>query len=1619
MNEAKLNTENTSAESISPAERSLNLVSFQSLSALALKNLRTKLPEAMQQGFRFTYIENSRNLALAQSLVKGGDLLGAKDALTNIDIEEIFEEKELLKLVELYFQIGEKAEALKIAGEMIENERGIKAVFLAENFIDLLYANGVLDQDTAIKIISSIESQDVQLNFIYRYLNKQNDADIYQLTISILNKIKISPRNQITLCLRAKDICLKNNQIEWAKEMIDKAFKIVGDLEFSTAKFYAIFDIATDQTSETKIISAEEAISQMKELIRIIENKEVEPHEVFTHGDDVSQINMYFAEFLLREGMTAEAEVVLEKISMPAQKENTMLRIARQYAEKGDKTSAKRLIAEAGKFGWENNRGINGNGYGWNKENPLPVSIAKTQMIIGDLESAIRTLEGIIPGLTKELSEEKKSKEKSWVDELLISDVSKEFKSIGVNYNYFHQTVVELLNEGHTEKAILLLTKYPEFIAAIPDNSEQRIVALGQITALQIKLKQPITTSLILRHISFSLDKDDFLNQEKEQNNEHTLKKLIAIAKIQSTFPDKNELTKTLEIAEKFINQDSSKDIVGIIIDMAKLWLLVPEKNKAIEQVNRALLICEFNFNFEENCSHNEAHSIFLANKKNLLEIYELFLNLGEKDRASKVIKYIAISVIKFENEIQKREQKKTKNTFILKNWNNEWPLSKDCFELSELLLSNGDMTVTRELMSLVAQKMQSGVFDTSNFITINKKIVSLLTSKKELLSEQIDYKLLKDKILINGRLNAQLLTEVGSFAEKDSIEQLLSLVPSEQLKLARQIIYRSAVENETGFWRANQELISKSTLALLTEAIANQNIEEVMLGKYLLGTINLLSTKEAKDALLGIARSLASQDSIQYDQFLNPHFMRILKTLAELDSFRGNDLIFIIAADENLPAHYSNYLFGKLTENKYLQFDINDWLRKRKGKRTERDKIRGWVRLPADQELKQERIELAAIKMICRLGAAPSSDILDYLLDREETDLYELTLEEVAERVKFLEGYKQKFETVADQSELIALLTKDKNAASAFYLLNNGRVTFDLVNNYSFDKFKEMLELIGRLQIHEQPILEFRTALINSGMTSAQADQIISNLKHGSPPFGKSSGELIRLDISDTTKLRDANRELADVLGSEQMGISFKVPQYRKYLNASDHLQAKNYLTKLINANSLAEATRLIKEIEKVFPDFETRLISDLSDKWDHFRKKSILPLTFESILKSSSNPVNGEEVIQALEQNRSALKRAKTDVIDALKHENPEIKRLQADLKKKQAVKEKLKGNLEKSPSNTRIIEQIESIDKDLILLEQNLKQIKTNPIAQRYDHLPDQEKRELLEKTKKELEALSQKDSSLVLLDIIVEIIGLENLNEGEVDLIKEVASHLESPIHAITDLAKLDASFRRKQRKEARLRLLDKKDDLITMLRFADSKICCFSSSNYEMRVAHGIPNKEWVASINKDPLSFVFQIEELKDNENDKTKNLGFVFGSFGVSSDGLPVVLLNGIYFSEGNDLKSVQSILRSVESQLSAPIKAQYQLLASKYGGSLSGQIPGYDGKAVTVKRLRALKGKGDKPETIIYDDLGTAINQFLDYSGSNSVTHKQFGEKIKPAKQFYNRFMAKFGSLVPRLSA
>jgi hypothetical protein len=287
-----------------------------------------------------------------------------------------------------------------------------------------------------------------------------------------------------------------------------------------------------------------------------------------------------------------------------------------------------------------------------------------------------------------------------------------------------------------------------------------------------------------------------------------------------------------------------------------------------------------------------------------------------------------------------------------------------------------------------------------------------------------------------------------------------------------------------------------------------------------------------------------------------------------------------------------------------------------------------------------------------------------------------------------------------------------------------------------------------------------------------------------------------------------------------------------------------------------------------------------------------------------------------------------------------------------------------------------------------------------------MTEEERKEEIEKIGNEILALTEKSPSAIFTYITMQVLGEERLRESDIALVEEIESHLQGPFQAIADAAAYQKSPRErgeKKRERVRLEYLDKTGRFMNMVRFADSKICCFSSNNYEQTIRHGTPNKYWVASINADPLSFVISIESPSAGGETgegglrraaPKENQGFIFGSYGMDEEGQPAILLNGVYYAPGiEDREQMEALLSGVE-RIFDGLPVRTLAIAGRYGGSFGGgALPaGYLQETVRLTRLRALDdGQGD-PETKIYDDLETGddLNRPHWYGGSDVIWHK-----------------------------
>ena len=254
---------------------------------------------------------------------------------------------------------------------------------------------------------------------------------------------------------------------------------------------------------------------------------------------------------------------------------------------------------------------------------------------------------------------------------------------------------------------------------------------------------------------------------------------------------------------------------------------------------------------------------------------------------------------------------------------------------------------------------------------------------------------------------------------------------------------------------------------------------------------------------------------------------------------------------------------------------------------------------------------------------------------------------------------------------------------------------------------------------------------------------------------------------------------------------------------------------------------------------------------------------------------------------------------------------------------------------------------------------------------------------------IRTLEEKGRDELIKFLVSETIG--EVDEKTAILLEEWKSHVSSALDIYEkSLGGGDAAAKREER-QVRLRYLDRRLDFVETMRFADAAQCCFNSRNYIIQ--QGVGAADWIARLGKDPLSFIFAIEEFnpgeekKPEDQRKRKAIGFVFGSFGIEG-GKPIILLNGVYM-EGKTDRAAQSILHTLEEDFAVPIRAARQYAASRHAGTANFGSE-YTNTPRTLRRLRAISKRGStEPEDQIYDDIGVGVNK--EGTTDNGVWYKE----------------------------
>lgn len=237
-----------------------------------------------------------------------------------------------------------------------------------------------------------------------------------------------------------------------------------------------------------------------------------------------------------------------------------------------------------------------------------------------------------------------------------------------------------------------------------------------------------------------------------------------------------------------------------------------------------------------------------------------------------------------------------------------------------------------------------------------------------------------------------------------------------------------------------------------------------------------------------------------------------------------------------------------------------------------------------------------------------------------------------------------------------------------------------------------------------------------------------------------------------------------------------------------------------------------------------------------------------------------------------------------------------------------------------------------------------------------------------------ARQQKDKSIIAeikslnpTEIVLRYVR-ETVKNGGTFLVREWESHFKEIIEGLSEVG-VDNSIETRESMELELTFLDKGKDFVRSVRFADAFRCCFNSTRH-------IPGErsaaDYIAMLNKDPLSFIMDIKKKGSKEIS-----GFVFGRMGVNSQSNePILMLNGIYSAyRGNQM--VNNVLKIVEEKLATRLKVSSVVIAAKHGGSIESP-EGY--QKVSERKIEAIRGIKQKR---CYDDIGTAGSEEFAFSG------------------------------------
>jgi hypothetical protein len=634
-------------------------------------------------------------------------------------------------------------------------------------------------------------------------------------------------------------------------------------------------------------------------------------------------------------------------------------------------------------------------------------------------------------------------------------------------------------------------------------------------------------------------------------------------------------------------------------------------------------------------------------------------------------------------------------------------------------------------------------------------------------------------EVVATAAADPKLLAEYALVLPEDERDEFLNKIPeprrrkvSAMLDRAVSKVLHSAVIEKGTPEEKQRKAVRLRVFHELKETIASRKPEDRKIARHLSEAMRLLGT-DSKDFLVEILRDeLEDRKFVAPEKLSMDHLPRAVKVLLEeFEDFRGNDLALKLAADERIHPNLSIWIFKKLVDNHYLEKDLEDWWNERRGQMLEKGRKQ-------ENQDKLYRLEILR-KIVSDLGVVPNRAVVEFIADeskwKEKGEV--LGLEE---RIVKIQESKAKFEGVKNSSEMVSLLRQNQTTAMTYYLLYGGNDRFDLINNYNFNKFWEILGMIDDLRINERPIKAFAEALTGSGNSTEQAKKIIERLRAGHYPLDReeNSYQEVSFEISENAALKNANEQIGQVMGREQLGVVLLGPTYREILEADASDKAKQYAEKLNQATTFHDRSAAISEIESAFPDIKEQAKKHLTEPWIQLGEKMLLEISLDQVFTDRSVKIRGEDLLPKLDAKRIDLKRIKKEILVLLKGENKQVVDIQKKIQKSKKARAGLEKGLEKQEDEgrrRRLQSKIEKINEELSQLEERKDMVSQRMVSERFAHLSEAEKKAEIDKVSQEIMALTEKDPSAIFTYILMQVLDEEKLKESDLSLIKEMESH----------------------------------------------------------------------------------------------------------------------------------------------------------------------------------------------------------------------------------------------------